>query len=631
MSVAPMDELTDILRSRFGLESFRPAQREVVEGFLAGRDALCVMPTGAGKSLCYQLPAVVRGGLCVVVSPLISLMDDQVRILREHDINAAFLNSSLSAGEQRDVMRGLLTGYTGLLYVAPERFSHGGFVDAMSRARVTMLAVDEAHCISQWGHDFRPEYSQLGQFRQAIGDPPTIALTATATDDVRADIVRLLHLREPDITITGFDRTNLMYESQRMQSNDDRDRRLVELLADQSGSAIVYCSTRKSVEQVASELGEKLKSRTVVPYHAGIQMRDRTEFQQRWVREPGAIAVATNAFGMGINKPDVRTVIHYNLPGTLEAYYQEAGRAGRDGLPARCVILYRPADRATQEFFIDKIGEGNDNIEPKTIRQRQQIARDKLELMVQYAAGHRCRRQMILDYFGDEQDIADCTCDVCRRGGGSAGDVVVDESVVMLVRKVLSAIARLNGRFGIGAVADVLGGADVERVNRYGWDKLPTYGLLKDHKRTQIREWIDRVMEAGLARQIDPDGTFKPVIELTSTGVEVMRGTRRPPEVLAEMISVPATGVRERKKGKPAATDTTQMDVDSTGRFDKLKAVRARIAREKSVPAYVICHDAVLRLIAMRVPTSLEELGTIKGMGPMKVKLYGSDLLAAID
>src|SRR3954452_14672911 len=331
-----MPDLREQLQNLFGLDEFRPAQRGVIEDVLAGKDVLCVMPTGAGKSLCYQLPTSVQGGLTVVVSPLISLMADQVQQLRDEGLPAMLINSSQTPAEQREAIAELHRGFTGLLYVAPERFASGAFLSNLERLPVKLLAVDEAHCISQWGHDFRPEYSQLGEVRKKLGSPPTIALTATATDDVRADIIHRLGLREPSIVVTGFDRPNLAYESRRASKNAEKDRALIDLLRQELGSGIVYCSTRKAVDGVTAMLSGNLTDRPVFAYHAGMDQAARASNQERFMTTPRAIAVATNAFGMGINKPDVRLVIHYNLPGTLEAYYQEAGRAGRDRLQSRC-------------------------------------------------------------------------------------------------------------------------------------------------------------------------------------------------------------------------------------------------------------------------------------------------------
>lgn len=626
------DAVLDLLHQRFGLADFRPSQRDVIDAILDARDTLCVMPTGAGKSLCYQLPAVLRGKLTVVVSPLISLMADQHRLMRDRNIDSRILNSSMSPDAQRDVLDEILAGYAGLLYVSPERCAMPGFKELLKRVGVGMLAIDEAHCISQWGHDFRPEYAQLGDFRRGIGNPTTAALTATATDDVRADIIRLLHLHEPAIFITGFDRPNLTYASLRMSGDNQRDAALQKLLHDTPGSVIVYASTRRAVDRVHALLTESMPDRAVLRYHAGMDARERNEQQHRFMSDPTAVAVATSAFGMGINKPDVRLVVHFNLPGTIEQYYQEAGRAGRDGLPARCVLLYRPADRATQDFFIQQLGRDNPNQSTEQIAQRKQIATDKLDLLVSYAAGHRCRRRMILDYFGDETDIERCACDVCQRGDFIEADL--DDHTALVIRKILSGIARLRGRFGAGAVADLLSGSEAERVVQQGWDQLPTYGILRDQSRKTIRLWIDRVMEAGLAKQIDPDGKFMPVVDLSPVGVEVMRGARRPPAVLADLlhdIKSDRKSARDRKSNKSGSSnDEPALTDDAADRFEKLRAARAELARDKQLPPYVIAHDRTLRAIARDDPHTLEALERVHGMGPMKIKLYGQIFLHAL-
>src|SRR5687767_11810474 len=426
-----MADLRDHLQEHFGLDDFRPAQREVIDDVLRGKDVLCVMPTGAGKSLCYQLPAATTGGLTIVVSPLISLMSDQVQQLRDEGINAAMLNSVLSPAEQREVIGQLQQGFEGLLYVAPERFFAPNFQSLIPALKPKLFAVDEAHCISQWGHDFRPEYARLGEVRQKLGAPLTIALTATATADVRGDIHVRLGLKEPRVVVTGFDRTNLLYESRRMSKAAEKDPELLKLLRQEPGSCIVYCATRKAVDEVTAILSGQLRDRPVFAYHAGMDQAARTGNQERFMGTPRAIAVATNAFGMGINKPDIRLVIHYNTPGTLEAYYQEAGRAGRDGLQSRCVMLFSYQDRYTQEFFIDKIGEENPDADPARILEMKERARTKLDNMLRYAQTHSCRRRMILDYFGDEAAVENCLCDICRRGADVAtGEAGADAPVI---------------------------------------------------------------------------------------------------------------------------------------------------------------------------------------------------------
>jgi ATP-dependent DNA helicase RecQ len=411
-----MDHLDDFLQRIFRLSQFRPHQREVIEDVLAGNDVVCVMPTGGGKSLCFQLPGLVLQGITVVVSPLISLMADQVQHLRHLGVPVLFLNSSQQSGEQRNVLASLKQGFNGLLYVAPERFSAPSFQHIIPQLQPRLFVVDEAHCLSFWGHDFRPEYMRLGEVRQQMGSPVTMALTATATPNVRSDIVRMLGMGSPKVHVTGFDRPNLTYACRRIDFEYAKDEALSHGLSKQPGSGIVYCATRKKVEYLAAYLREKFPQRTIRPYHAGMDSESRKQAQQDFMANPDAVFVATNAFGMGINKPDIRFVVHYNIPASLEAYYQEAGRAGRDGRPAQCVLYCSAVDRHTQEFFIDKIGENNTALSPAQVETLQSHARQKLEQVFAYAYRVRCRRRAILDYFGDHAPVEGCVCDVCRGG-----------------------------------------------------------------------------------------------------------------------------------------------------------------------------------------------------------------------
>jgi len=629
-----MNVLLQKLTSLFGLSSFRPHQREVIEDVLAGHDVVCVMPTGAGKSLCFQFPAAMQRGLTIIVSPLISLMADQVQQLRDLRIPAMVLNSAQSSEAQKNTLATLERGFSGLLYVAPERFFVGGFASRLSKLKPQLFVIDEAHCISSWGHDFRPEYSRLGEVRSRLGSPRTIALTATATPQVRDDISTQLALTNPRVHVTGFDRPNLAYSCKHLEEESLKDDQLLAFIRQTPGSGIVYCSTRRTVERVTSLLSGKLRGRSVCAYHAGMDQAARTSNQERFMQTPGAIVVATNAFGMGINKPDTRFVVHYNLPGTVEAYYQEAGRAGRDGAPATCVLFFSTADRRTQEFFINNLGDNNPTLSPAAVRELQQHAQKKLLTLMEFTRSSQCRRKSILEYFGDGSEINGCACDNCTRHGTSAQvrpDVAkVSLETALLVRTVIAAIARtqMRGPYGAGVIADVLRGSNSEKLQRVELEKLSVFGRLREYTQQELVAILHRLIEAGLARQhaVDASG-LRPVITLTVSGIAVMKEESPVPPMLHDVGRRTAA---QRGTKRKCVSNSEELDSSAAGRFERLRAVRAAIARKRELPAFVIMHDSVLREIARQAPDDLVALSQIKGVGPSKLNQFGNDLLRAL-
>jgi ATP-dependent DNA helicase RecQ len=608
-----MDSLLQTLQSKFRLVEFRPHQRDIIDDVLAGRDTLCVMPTGAGKSLCFQLPAVMQRGLTIVVSPLISLMADQARQLKQLGIPAFILNSTQTPQEQREIVRQLVTGFEGLLYVAPERFAAASFQILTKRLRPRLFVVDEAHCISSWGHDFRPDYMRLAEARRLMGNPICFAVTATATPQVRQDIIERLGLRSARVHVTRFDRPNLNYTCQDFADEARKDVALVEFVRKNAGSGIVYCSTRKRTEAVAALLEERLPQRVVVCYHGGMELPERHRSQTLFMKANEAVGVATNAFGMGINKPDIRFVLHYNLPGSVEAYYQEAGRAGRDGAPAECRLLYLARDRRTQEFFIEKMGENNPEMDSGVLATLREHATTKLWKMVDYASKAVCRRRQILEYFGDSAPLNGCKCDVCAaavrsprvRGEPQFKPLRVEEPSMVMSMHILHAVKETDkrGPVGVSTLSRMLRGENVKIAIT-----APFVGSLIGRRREEIEVAIKHMVEEGLLRQEDVgNGYPRPVIKLAERGRELITMHPTPP---------------------PAAPPREGNDFEEC--FKRLRVWRSGIAKQRGIAAFCIFHDSTLKSLAEQQPATMDDLRGIPGLGPKKLADYGAAVLRTI-
>jgi len=598
------EQLLNTLKQSFGFSAFRPLQEEIILDALAGRDVFALLPTGGGKSLCFQLPALMNPGLTVVVSPLISLMKDQVDALQASGIPATFLNSSLGKGEGRNRLRGLHQGEFRLLYAAPERLMLSGMLDDLQSWNVGLIAIDEAHCISEWGHDFRPEYRQLATLRDRFPDVPVMALTATATERVRDDIVRQLRLKDASVYVASFNRPNLTYRVAPKSKPYDQLLRFVRKRRNESG--IVYCFSRKGAESVAQRLTDD--GIRALTYHAGLTAKQRTEHQELFLRDEVRVIAATVAFGMGINKPNVRYVVHYDLPKNIEGYYQETGRAGRDGLPSECLLFFSAADAIKQMAFIK---------EKPTVKE-QRIAREQLDQMVHYADSHACRRATLLSYFGEKWPGDGCDgCDNCQ-----APQDMFDATV--LTQKLLSCVVRIrqktgpNYGFGLNHIIEVLTGADTERVRKWRHNEVSTYGIGQDVPRAQWQAIARQLMRLGHLRQTVDEF---PKIEITPEGMAALT-SRKKVTLTKTAEPVPAPQPQTGKRAGDIPCDEIL--------FDRLRTLRRRLADDLDVPAYIVFSDVALREMANRYPQTEADFARISGVGRQKLDQFAKHFLAEI-
>jgi len=589
--------LLPLLKQYFGFETFRPLQEEIIRDALAGKDVFALLPTGGGKSLCFQLPALARAGLTVVISPLIALMKDQVDSMKAAGVAATCLNSSLTPDESRARLRGLHNGEFKMLYVAPERLVLSGFLSDLQRWSVNLIAVDEAHCVSEWGHDFRPEYRQLAQLRGLFPNVPMMALTATATERVRVDIVEQLHLNEPAIYVASFNRPNLNYRV--LPKAGPYDQTLEYVRSRRNESGIIYCQSRKSAESVAERLNED--GVKAAPYHAGMQPNDRGLNQEQFLRDEVKVICATIAFGMGINKPNVRFVIHYDLPKNVEGYYQETGRAGRDGLPSECLLLFSAGDVVKLNMFLDEKPEAE-----------KQIAREQLQRMVHYSESAECRRASLLEYFGEIFPHENCgACDNCLYPRETYDGTVA-------AQKFLSCIYRIRERggfaVGLNHVVEVLTGADTEKVRSWGHTQISTYGIGKEHGRQEWGAIGRELVRLGFVKQ---DAARFNVLETTAEGRAWLK--ERKPITLTKPMQV-----------APAKVSHAGEITCDEALFEKLRVLRKRLADERSVPPYIIFSDVALRQMARIYPVSEGEFVRISGVGERKLAEFGQSFMGEV-
>lgn len=588
-----MQNLITPLEKYFGYSSFRPLQKEIITDVISQKDVFALMPTGGGKSLCYQLPAIIQSGTTIVVSPLISLMKDQVDGLKENGVKAEYLNSSLTVSQQDKILTLLNNNQLSLLYVAPERFAQTSFLSLLQTVPVSLFAIDEAHCISQWGHDFRPEYRTLRRLRETFPSIPIIALTATATEIVKKDIITQLQLTTPSFYQASFNRPNLTYSVTDKKQASEQIISFIKQRPDVSG--IVYCATREKVTKLTKLLQEKKVK--VLPYHAGLSDEERQEYQNKFIKDDVDVIVATVAFGMGIDKPNVRYVIHHDLPKNVEQYYQETGRAGRDGLPSECLLLFSFADKFTIDHFIKQ----------KSDPEEQQIARQQLQGVINFATSSSCRRNQLLLYFGETGTPLNCqNCDNCLTPKERFDATII-------AQKILSCVYKTGQRFGALHIANVLIGLESLKIKQYGHQTLSVYGIIKDYSRDQISAFIQELQELGY---LQASADMYATLSLTKQATNVIKNQEQ------VLLRVPKEKLTKKKKQILGDADPKL--------FEQLRVLRKQIADKKNLPPYIIFSDVSLQEMATIFPTTSEQFLTIKGVGQQKLELYGDQFLKTI-
>lgn len=582
-----LNKARQILQKFYGYEDFRPGQKKVVESLLNRNDTVAIMPTGAGKSICFQIPALLFEGVTLVISPLISLMKDQVDSLRQLGIAAVYINSSVSKAQLYKDLQDISAGFYKIIYIAPERLTPEYLPNSFENLNISMVAVDEAHCLSQWGHDFRPSYRNILNFTNSLRIKPIIsAFTATATPEVKTDIINLLGLKQPNVFVTGFDRPNLYFSVLRGEVKDKFVIDYVKKHQDEAG--IIYVGTRKDVDALQVLL--EIKGIKAGRYHAGMTDEERNQMQEDFLYDNLSVMVATNAFGMGIDKPNVRYVIHYNMPKNMEAYYQEAGRAGRDGLSGNCILLYSPQDTQLQKFLISKSTESEI---------RQQLEYKRLQSMVDYCHTPQCLRAFILHYFGEFDVEEHCdNCSNCKLEGELI-DITID------AQKVLSCVYRMHERFGVKMIAEVLKGSKSAKVKQFNFERLSTYGLMKERK---LKDISDLILRLSAMQYLDITESQYPVVTLNELSWQVLRGQKK---VWQKMVIVK----KAKAKGEL---------------FEALRSLRKELATKEKLPPYMIFSDATLTQMATDKPTDLELMKNIRGVGEFKLQKYGEEFLTVI-